>query len=92
MYINDLINGIFEFIGSAVIWANIFKLYKDKEVKGVFWPVWFFYSVWGIWNLYYYPSLDQWISFSAGIIMVLGNSLWVSMAFYYSKINKNMEF
>jgi len=80
---NDLINGSFELFGAYLTWANVYKLLKDKEVKGVYWMIWVFYSAWGMWNLYYYPSLDQWASFYAGIIMVIGNICWVVLAIKY---------
>ena len=80
---NDLINGLFESGGSIVIWLNVLKLYKDRVVKGVYYPIWIFYSWWGLWNLYYYPSLGQWISFTAGLAIVAGNIVWSIMAFYY---------
>jgi len=82
---NDLINGIFEILGGILCWMNVSKLRKDKLVKGVSWPVQAFFSLWGLWNLYYYPSLDQWCSFVGGIILVSGNSVWVLLAIYYRK-------
>ena len=85
---NDLINGLFESGGSIIIWINIFKLYKDREVKGVYYPLWIFYSLWGLWNLYYYPSLNQQISFIAGITIVAGNIIWSTMAFYHMMLKK----
>jgi hypothetical protein len=86
--LNDIINSCFEFGGAIVIWINIYKLYKDKEIKGVFWPVWIFYAIWGLWNLHYYPSLNQMFSFYAGICLVIGNIIWVIQAFYYSTKTK----
>ncbi len=83
MQINDLLNGLFELGGAVVAWMNAYKLYKDREIKGVYWPVWIFFSSWGLWNLYYYPSLGQYISFYAGIILVSGNIAWVVLAFKY---------
>lgn len=85
---NDLINGLFELGGAIVIWINVLKLHKDKEIKGVFWPIWIFYSAWGMWNLFYYPSLGQTFSFYGGICLVIGNTLWCLQAFYYSLKNK----
>jgi len=84
---NDLINSIFELFGAIVIWKNVKQLIKDKQVKGVYYPLWIFYATWGFWNLYYYPSLNQHLSFYAGIVMVIGNTIWVSLAFYYGKKN-----
>lgn len=42
----------------------------------------FFWS-WGIWNLFFYPSLGQWYSFVGGIALVAGNTVWVALALRY---------
>lgn len=81
--INDIINGSFEMIGAYFTIANAYKLHIDKAIKGVYWKIWIFYCGWGVWNLYYYPSLDQWISFIAGILMVVGNIVWLILAIKY---------
>ena len=85
---NDLINGIFEIGGGLLIALNCLRLYKDKEVKGVSIAVVAFFTVWGYWNLYYYPSLNQWMSLAGGVIIVLANSVWVGMALYYGRKDK----
>ena len=83
MQINDFTNGAFELFGAYLTWMNVVKLYKDKKIRGVYWKIWIFYSCWGLWNLYYYPSLEQWVSFWAGIVMVIGNIVWVILAIKY---------
>jgi len=85
MEYNDLVNGLFELCGAFLLWVNVRKLHTDKQVRGVFWPVTAFFGVWGLWNLYYYPSLDQWFSFAAGIVLVTANIVWVWMAIRYRK-------
>ena len=80
---NDIVNGVFELLGGFLTWMNCRKLRKDKQVKGVCWSVTAFFSVWGLWNLYYYPCLGQWASFVGGIILVAGNLVWVGMAIKY---------
>ena len=77
---NDAINALFELGAAAVTWMNVYRLYRDKVVKGVYWQVWGFYSAWGLWNLYFYPSLGQTLSFYAGIVLVSGNIAWFVMA------------
>ena len=81
----DWINGSFEIIGGVLSWMNVKKLQKDKHLAGVYWPVTAFFSVWGLWNLFYYPSLDQWVSFVGGLFLVSGNSVWVLLAIKYQK-------
>ncbi len=85
MQINDLINGLFELGGAVVSWINVYKLYKDKVISGVYWPMWIFFSSWGLWNLIYYPSVGHYISFYAGIVLVSGNITWSVMAYKLSK-------
>ena len=43
MIIQDLVNGLFELGGSLFVWANVYKLYMDKAVKGIYWPLTFFF-------------------------------------------------
>lgn len=82
---NDLINALFEVGGAITIFMNIMKLYKDKKIRGVLWPIWVFYTLWGFWNIYYYPSLGQNLSFYAGIVLVSGNLWWCLLTLKYRK-------
>jgi hypothetical protein len=79
----DLINGLFEGVGALLICGNIRALYRDKIVRGVTLAPVIFWSAWGFWNLFYYPTLDQWFSFYGGIGVVTANTAWVLMAIYY---------
>lgn len=81
----DLTNGLFEFVGSAVLWKNVHQLYRDKQVRGVHWTATGFFAAWGYWNLYYYPSLEQWWSFAGGCSIVLANSVWFIQMLYYGR-------
>jgi len=83
---NDIINGlIFELIGAIVCWINVFKILKDKQVKGVYWPATGFFAAWGIWNLYYYWSLTQFWSVAGSLVMCTANAAWVVLAFRFRK-------
>jgi hypothetical protein len=81
----DYINGLFEFIGSYFTWMNARTLYRDKEVKGVYWPATAFFSAWGIWNVIYYPALHQWASFFGGVVLVCGNIAWIILLITYKR-------
>lgn len=81
----DLINAAFEVVGGALCWVNVRRLKRDKETKGVYWPVSIFFAAWGLWNLYFYAALGQWASWVGGILLVSGNLVWVVMAAYYRR-------
>jgi hypothetical protein len=83
--INDTVNGGFEAIGGICIWLNVRRLMRDKSVRGVDWRVTAFFWAWGIWNLFFYPSLHQWASFAGGLVIVAGNFAWLWLAIKYRK-------
>lgn len=87
--LGDLINGTFEMIGGFFLWSNVYRLYKDKTLRGINIEPVAFFSAWGYWNLYYYPSLDQWFSFIGGLNIVAANTVWVAQAVYYTYWYKN---
>lgn len=83
--ISDIVNGIFEIIGGLFILNHCRVLYKDKQVKGVSVLSTVVFTLWGFCNLYFYPSLNQMISFVGGVIMVIANTLYVGMLIHYSR-------
>lgn len=85
MSIPDLINGLFELCGGLFLVRNCIHLHRDKQVKGVSILSTAFFSAWGYWNLYYYPFLNQWMSFCGGLLIVIANTWWVTAALYYRK-------
>lgn len=68
--IADLINGSFEILGGLFILNHCRVVLKDKRVAGVSVVSVAFFTAWGFWNLYYYPSLNQWWSFAGGCVVV----------------------
>lgn len=89
--IPDLINGTFELTGGVVCWLNVRSLLKDKKIEGVDWRVSGFFSAWGVWNLFYYPSLSQWAIFAGGLLLVIANTTWVVLALRIIKWNQHMQ-
>ncbi len=83
----DLVNGTLEFIGSAMLWANVYRLHRDKRTHGVTWYATAFFMFWGYFNLLYYPNLDQWFSFAGGVSLVLANTVWLGQMLYYQRRN-----
>ena len=82
---NDGINGLFELGGSLLLWMNVRRLLKDKGYAGVYVPATAFFALWGLWNLYYYPSLGQWLSFAGGCSIVVANGTCVGLMLYYGR-------
>lgn len=83
----DMVNGVFEVLGGLCLCLNCWRIYKDRQVKGVsVWPVLFFTS-WGFWNLFFYPSMGAWFSFYGGILIAIANVVWISLVIYY-KVNR----
>ena len=80
----DFVNGSFEILGGVFILLSCLRAYKDKQVKGISILMIGFFTAWGFWNLYYYPSLGQIWSFIGGLGVVSANTLYVSMLIYYS--------
>lgn len=79
----DMINACFEFSACIFMTLNIKRLYRDKVVRGVDWRAMTFFAVWGVWNLIYYPALNQPLSFYAGILICAANVVYLVMMLYY---------
>lgn len=85
----DMINGLFELVGSIFLLFNVFQMMKDKELKGTSITPVIFFTSWGFWNLYFYPSVGAYWSFLGGICVVCVNTLWMCLTFYYMRKRKN---
>jgi hypothetical protein len=79
----DTVNGLFELVGGAFMFLNVRRVCLDKCVRGVSWPVMVFFTAWGWWNLYFYPAYGLWMSFWGGVLIVIGNTTWLTVAGYY---------
>jgi uncharacterized membrane protein YfcA len=86
---SDLANGCFELVGGFMILLNCLKLYRDKKVLGVSLLPTLFFTSWGLWNLFYYPHLGQWLSFTGGLLIAAANFVWLYLALYYRWVVRN---
>ena len=76
----DIGNALFEGVGAFLSWQNVRRLIRDRTIKGVDFRVTGFWAVWGAWNVYYYPALDQWFSGGAGVVLCAANLTWFVLA------------
>lgn len=81
----DTINGLFETLGGFPILLSVLKLHRQKKVSGVSKYHVAFFTAWGIWNLAYYPFLNQWFSFFGGLVLVSINIIWLCQMIYYTQ-------
>ena len=80
----DMINGGLEAVGAAAVLNHCWTLYQHKQVRGVSVASTALFTVWGLWNLYYYPHLDQFWSFAGAIFITLANALYVGLMLHYT--------
>lgn len=88
MALPDLINSLFEFSGGLFILNHCRVLYAHKKVAGVSVLSTVFFFTWGVWNCWYYPHLEQMLSFYGGLTISAANCLWVGMLIYYKYFYK----
>lgn len=68
-----------------MVWANVLAVWEDKSVAGVRWWTVSFFALWGFWNLYYYPHLDQWWSLAAACFIAAANVAWCFLLIKYTR-------
>lgn len=83
MSLPDTINAGFELAGALFAALNLVHLYRDRVIKGVAWEATLLFTLWGVWNLWYYRHLDQPISAIAALTLVLVNATWLLMALWF---------
>lgn len=81
--IPDLINGLFEMLGAVATWFNIVTILRHRQVKGFSPMAYIYFTLWGAWNLFYYPHLGQWFSFAGGAAIVASNFLYTGLVLWY---------
>ncbi len=82
----DLLNASFEAIGALFLLADCRALYRDKQLRGVYWPGRVFWASWGLWNVFYYPAIGQSLSFVAGLLVLAANAVWCALAWRYRDV------
>lgn len=82
----DFVNGLFEMGGSLLILLNIKALYRDKEIKGLSPLPLLFFTSWGLWNCWFYPTNGFMWSFVGGLMLALVNLAWLAQILWYMRI------
>jgi len=87
----DKVNALFEAAGGMFVAMNVLRLHRDKKVRGVSIVAVSFFTVWGAFNLAYYPALDQrWSALGASSVALM-NMVWLGQMVYYIQKEKKHE-
>jgi hypothetical protein len=79
----DAINGLFELSAGFFVLNHCRVLHAHKQVRGVSLTSSGFFLIWGVWNMYYYPALNQPLSFYGGVFVVAANAFYLGMMLRY---------
>lgn len=85
MSLPDLVNSLYECFGFVAISMSCWEVYRAKRVSGVSIITVIFFTSWGFWNLYYYPSLGQTLSGVGAGLTCIANVTWVWLILKYKK-------
>ena len=81
----DVINGLFEVFGSVATWMNFAAIVKDKGYSGTRLPMMLFFLTRGLWKLFFYSHLFQWVSLYASILVIAGSVANVAAMLRYGR-------
>ena len=80
----DVINAVLNIGGVIAISTSIYRVLRDKMVRGVHWGMLLFFISWSSWNLVLYSHVGLWYSVLAGIIMVITEATYLFLLIFYS--------
>jgi hypothetical protein len=82
---NDNINAIFVAISGILILLSAVKVAKNKSAAGVSPLTVAFFVAFGVWNLWFYSSLNQVGSMAAQTVNCTANIAWLALILIYRK-------
>ncbi|KZX57708.1 hypothetical protein A3709_18975 [Halioglobus sp. HI00S01] len=85
-------NAGFELFGAFAGLNNCRAVYRARMWAGVSPMSSVFFWLWGVWNLYFYGSLDQTFSMLASVALVGTNSIYLYLLWRYRHVEKPIEF
>jgi|TARA_R110000824_G_scaffold66566_1_gene172669 FtsH-binding integral membrane protein len=84
----DQINSAFVLTAAFFYVLNLFKLIKDKEVKGISKISIGFFSLWNVWTLFFFIKISEyWWTIGAYVLVAILNVIYITLMIKYN--NKN---
>lgn len=78
-----MINGLFELMGAALVANHCKVILKDRSVKGVSIFSTAVFTLWGIWNIFFYGGLTLYYSFYGSLLLMCVNTTYVILMLYF---------
>lgn len=82
---HDLINAAFEGLAGLMVANHCRVLLRERCVRGVSLLAVLFFTLWGAWNLYYYPALGQSLSGTCAVLVTITNATYLLMAWRFKR-------
>jgi hypothetical protein len=79
----DTANGLFEIVGGIAVWVDVAQIFRDKKSAGIHPAAMAFFTIWALWNIFYYFHLSQWFSLWAGVPLAIGDLFWFILMIKY---------
>lgn len=86
----DIVNAVYEIGGTAATVVNIRTLLRDRIIRGMHWAATTFFFSWGVWNLYYYSHLDQFVSMLAASTLAVSNCVYLLLAWKIGAFKRHL--
>ena len=84
----DLINGILEMGGALITLLSVRQILRDRAMAGFHWGPTIFFTGWGVWNLYFYPSISMPLSTAGSAALVLVNAFYLHLMLRFWRGNQ----
>lgn len=81
----DLVNAVFESAAAFFVYLSVRRVWQHRAVRGISIIGVGYFTLWGFWNLYYYPALGQPISAAAAIAVCVMNCAYLASLIYWRK-------
>lgn len=81
----DYINAAFEAAAGVFVLNHCRVLLRDRETRGVSIVSTAFFMVWGFWNVFYYPTLQQPFSAAAGVFVAVANAIYIGLMVHFKR-------
>ena len=85
----DAINGLYELLGCVFIGLSVRRLWRDRSWAGLSPWTTIFFTSWGFWNIYFYPSVGAPWSTAGAVATCAANCAYVGLLWKFRRNGGN---